>query len=113
MQDQLLTEYKFLRNEIDQQQALHNTLVTFTITTVAGIISFAATQNNPTLYLLSFCIIIPMSLRIAYYRNAMTKIPAYIIVFLEPKLEGILWETRNKDRVIMKEFRENLYKDRI
>lgn len=95
MEDQLLKEYEFLRNEIDQQQSLHNTLVTFTITTVVAVISFAATQSNPIMYLFAYCIIIPMSIRIAYYRKAMAKISAYMIVFLEPKLDGISWETRN------------------
>lgn len=33
--------------------------------------------------------------RIAYYKKAIARISAYMIVFLEPKLNGISWETRN------------------
>ena len=33
--------------------------------------------------------------RIAYYRKATAKISAYMIVFLEPKLNERSWETRN------------------
>lgn len=97
MQDLTWKEYEFLRKEIDQQQALHNTLVTFTITTVVALISFVASMDNvnPNLFLLAFCIIIPMSTRIAYYRKATAKISAYMITFLEPHLDGISWETRN------------------
>ena len=30
-----------------------------------------------------------------YYRKAIARISAYMIIFLEPKLNGISWETRN------------------
>lgn len=88
-------EYDALRNEINQKIELHNSLLTFTITTTVAILTFALSQNNAILYLIPFCIIIPMSMRIAYYRSAMSKLSAYIIVFLEENLEGMNWETRN------------------
>ena len=88
-------EYDTLRNEINQKIELHNSLITFTITTTVAILTFALSQNNVFLYLTPFCIIIPMSMRIAYYRSALSKLSAYIIVFLEKNLEGMNWETRN------------------
>ena len=36
-----------------------------------------------------------MSVRISYYRFAMAKLSAYIIVFLEEQIPEIKWETRN------------------
>lgn len=53
-------------------------------------------NDNAFLFLLPFCIIIPMSGRIAYYRKAMAKLFAYLIVFHEAdeKCE-YKWETAN------------------
>lgn len=99
--DNLLIEYNNLRAEINQKIELHNTLLTFTITTVVAILTFALVQEeiNPYLFLLPFCIIIPISMRIAYYRTTMVKISAYMIVFLEKELQDINWETRNAEFV--------------
>lgn len=95
MDNNSMKEYDSLRSEINQKIELHNTLLTFTITTTVAILTFALSQDLPALYLLSFCILIPMSIRITYYRLALSKLSAYIIVFLETELDGIKWETRN------------------
>lgn len=97
-----IKEYEILRNEIDQKIELHNTLLTFTITTVVAILSFVLLQDQPYsafLFLIPFCILIPMSMRIAYYRSAMAKLSAYMIVFLEGEIPGIQWETLNQEVV--------------
>lgn len=94
-----IKEYEILRNEIDQKIELHNTLLTFTITTVVAILSFVLLQDQPYsafLFLMPFCILIPMSMRIAYYRSAMAKLSAYMIVYLEKEIPGIQWETLNQ-----------------
>lgn len=93
-------EYDNLRNEIIQKIELINTLLTFTITTTVAILTFALSRKNEILYLMPFCIIIPMSIRIAYYRSTISKLSAYMIVFLEKNLDGINWETRNALLVI-------------
>ena len=90
-----IKEYDNLRNEINQKIELHNTLLTFTITTTVAVLTFALSQNKPILYLIPFCVLIPMSMRIAYYRSAMSKLSAYMIVFLEENIDGVKWETRN------------------
>ena len=79
--ENLVKEYDNLRNEINQKIELHNTLLTFTITTTVAVLSLAVSQNSTILYLIPFCILIPMSMRIAYYRAAMSKLSAYMIVF--------------------------------
>lgn len=94
-----IKEYEILRGEIEQKIELHNTLTTFTITTVVAILSFVLLQEPPYsafLFLMPFCVLIPMSMRIAYYRAAMAKISAYMIVYLEEDIPGICWETRNQ-----------------
>lgn len=91
----ILKEYEMLRQEIDQKMELHNTLLTFTITSTILVLTVAASEKVTILYLFPFCVIIPMSLRIAYYRKAMAKLSAYMIVFLEPTLKDMNWESRN------------------
>lgn len=93
--ENLLKEYEDIRGEIKQKIELHNSLITFMITTVVAVLAFALERNNPALYLLPFAIIIPISMRVTYYRTAMIKLSAYVIVYLEDKLDGINWETRN------------------
>lgn len=95
MMNNNIKEYDNLRNEINQKIELHNTLLTFTITTTVAVLTFALSQNKTILYLIPFCILIPMSMRIAYYRSAMSKLSAYMIVFLEKNIDGVMWETRN------------------
>ena len=95
MANNTIKEYEFLRNEINQHIGLHNTLLTFAITSTVAVLALALDQNRTILYLIPFCILIPMSMRIAYYRSAMVKLSAYMIVFLEIDLDGVSWETRN------------------
>lgn len=92
-----LQEYDYLRAEIMQKMGLHNSLLTFTITTVVAVLAIGAAAKAFLLYLVPFFIIIPMSLRIAYYRSAMAKISAYMIVFLEEDLKDMHWESRNSE----------------
>lgn len=88
-------EYNTLRAEVLQKIELHNKLIMFAITTTVAILAFAFSQNNAYLFLLPFCVIIPVSLRVIYYRLAMVKISAYIAVFIEHKNKNYNWETRN------------------
>ena len=92
----LFSEYSFLKTEINNHSVRHNNLVTFTITSVVTIIGLAFTINNEYivyLTLLPFVILVPMAARIARSRKSIALVAAYMIVFLEPKLDGINWET--------------------
>lgn len=93
--EQQINEYVTLRGEISQRMTTNNNLITFTITTTVAILSFAIKENLTILFLLPFCIIIPMSMRIAYSRSSLSKIASYMVVFLENDLDGMQWETRN------------------
>lgn len=94
-QENVIREYEDLRNEIKQKIELHNSLITFMITTVIAILAFALESENTLLFLLPFGIIIPISMRITYYRESMIKLSAYIVIFIENEMEGLKWETRN------------------
>lgn len=93
----MIKEYESLRNEILQKIQLTNTLLNFAVTTAVAILAFAVESKNKNalLFLVPFCVLIPISVRIAYYRDSMAKISAYMNVFLEEKIEGFDWETRN------------------
>lgn len=93
----LCKEYDRIQEEIMHKLELHNSLLTFTITTSVALMTLAITQQSTILYLMPFCILIPMSLRISYYRFATAKLAGYLIVFVEPHLPGIQWETINAD----------------
>lgn len=96
VEEELLEEYKMLRDEIQNCVERDNSLSTFMVTAVATILTFAISANLqvPYLFLISFCIIIPFSARIAHYKGNVARISAYIIVYLESKL-NIKYETRN------------------
>lgn len=93
--ENIIKEYETLREEMLQKIELHNSLITFMITTVVALLTFSLTQHEPLLYLLPFCIIIPITMRVTYYRTMMVKLSAYIIVYLEKDIKGLEWETRN------------------
>lgn len=98
MESSKIKEYESLRAEILQKIELHNTLLTFTITTTVASLTFALSKDSIIFYFIPFCILLPMSTRIAYYRSAMAKLSAYIMVFIERgEKDGLNWETRNND----------------
>jgi hypothetical protein len=101
----IIKEYDGLRNAITQKIQLHNSLTTFMITSVIAILAFALKSNNILLYLLPFGIVIPISMRIAYYRSGVGKLSAYIITYIEKNIEGLNWETRNYN--LIKENKNN------
>lgn len=94
--ENLILEYQLLKEEIRQKIEIYNSLVSFTITTSVAVLTYALSANKTILYLLPFGIIIPMSMRIAYYKLSIAKLSAYIIVFIEKKTVGLKYETRNK-----------------
>lgn len=88
-------EYHTLREEMLRKIDLHNQLIMFSITTSVAILAYAFSQENAYIFLMPFCVVIPVSLRVIYYRSAMVKIAAYIIVFIENEQDDLNWETRN------------------
>lgn len=93
--DEKLEEYKMLREEVQNCIERDNTLSTFMVTAVATILTYAISSNLqvPFLFLISFCIIIPFSARLAHYKSNVARISAYMIVYLENEL-SIKYETR-------------------
>ncbi len=92
--ENIIKEYEQLRGEIEQKIGIQNSLITFMITAVIAVLAFAVEGSNSILYLLPFGIIIPTSMRITYYRTAMARLSAYIVVYIEKNIKGLNWETR-------------------
>ena len=57
----------------------------------------AVERKSMYLCLLPFCILIPLGLRVAYYRMVVAKISAYIIIHYEQGSNILKWETRNME----------------
>lgn len=93
--EEVLREYGELRAEMLQKIDLHNKLLLFTYTSTAALLGVAATMDDAYVCLVPIPVVLLISLRIAYYRDATAKLAAYQIVFIEPLLEGIKWEGRN------------------
>lgn len=84
VQSLILEEYKMLKEEINQKIGYQNTLLTFTDTAVVSIIAIITAVENPLppeVYLIPLIIIVPMMFRVAYYRDAVAKISAYLSFF--------------------------------
>lgn len=88
-------EYSSLREEMLRKIDLHNKLIMFAITTTVAILAYAFSEKNAFIFLVPLCVIIPTSLRVIYYRSAMVKLAAYILVFIEDGNADLNWETRN------------------
>ena len=89
-------QYETLREEIANCTRMSNEFSTFSMTALAAVLAFAFSSDNPFLFLVPFVLIIPLSSKSLYYRKNVAKISAYMIVMLEPEIEGYLWETLNE-----------------
>lgn len=95
-ENNLLLEYNQLRDEIKRKIDLQNNLITFGITTVTAILVAAVQFGNHFLYLLPYCVIIPMLFRTTYYYMALIKMSTYIETFIEQEVPELNWETRRR-----------------
>ena len=98
--ESFLAEYSTIREEILQKIELHNILILYAYTITIALLAVGATINEggvdiPGIYLLPILAMPSLSIRVAYYRDAVAKLSAYLIVFIEPMLQGIGWEGRN------------------
>lgn len=94
-----LAEYNSLRTEILQKIEQNNQLLTVTFTSIIAILAFAVTADDPFLFVVPMAVIVPLSMRISYYRGAIAKLSAYIVVYLEEYIDGLNWESLN-DKLI-------------
>ena len=94
--NQLLEEYKFLREEILYFMDKDTTLLTCLFSCVTATLFFSLEMNVPEGCILAFLIILPICNKLAYHQKQVAKIAVYIQQFLEPYLD-IKWESFLKD----------------
>lgn len=92
-----ICEYNSLRKEIMDSIKLYNSLTTLTLTVVVAFLGYLISENSKSysLYFMPTPIILAISLRTLYYRRKICQISAYMIVYLEPNIDGMNWETKN------------------
>lgn len=104
-----LAEYNTLRSEILQKIEQNNQLLAFTFTAIIAVLAFAVEAGNLFLYIAPMMIIIPLSIRIAYYKSAIVRLSAYIIVYLEGQINELAWESRNCSLSQMNVFNKSIF----
>ena len=83
--------YFSLREEINYNQKQENEMTRFSYTAIIAILGTSLTIENNLVTMLSLIIIIPISFRVARYRDSIAYISTYMAVFLEPKID-FKWE---------------------
>lgn len=78
-------ELNYLSEYLHQTTSIHNSLLTFSFTAVLAVLGIAFSDSENAvpsfLYLLPFCLIVPFTARITYYRISDSRIEAFLDVF--------------------------------
>jgi hypothetical protein len=91
--DGLLEEYRTLRDEIRHNSEITARTFIFTVTVTVTVIAAGLTIGFWAIFLSPFAIIVPVMYFLASQLESTTRIASYIRVRLEPKLEGLNWQT--------------------
>lgn len=91
--DDLITEYKALREEIKTNSQLTAQVFTIAMTASAALIGYGLQASYWPIFLSPFAILIPSLYFISSQLESTTRIAAYMQIYIEPKLEGLNWET--------------------
>lgn len=92
-------EYDRLYNILEYNVSTRTSLLTFAFTTVLAVLGVAlGTENSDIsvyMYLIPYCLIIPFSARIVYYRLIHAHISAFLIVYAPEKMRFRLGGSTN------------------
>lgn len=84
-------EYDNLSGQLDYYYSIRNTLLTFSFTTVLAALGVALSSDSEELsvyiYLLPFCLLIPFTARIVYYRIVHARITSFLMVYAPEKMQ--------------------------
>ncbi len=86
-----------MKSSISDLIKLHNSLTSLTLTSVLAFLGYLISNDNSnySLFFLPIPLIIAVSTRVLYYRKKIVEIGGYIIAVLEPRYNGLQWETYN------------------
>lgn len=93
--EEKMYEYRMLREEIVYLMKLHKMLTLFLYSSIGVYLPFVLKQENPFYILTIYLIVLPIAYKNFYYREQLAKISGYMIIFLEPYLKGVNWESMN------------------
>lgn len=105
----LLEEYKLLSNEITRLYSQQEDLAKNIVPLVTSILVIIIDNGNPFLLFSPYLFMVFQSFRFIEIKRRFVRISAYMVVYLEPFLDGIGWETRNTVLTL----KRNSFKDRI
>lgn len=92
----ILLEYQSIRSEILQKIELRSTLLACAYTVTTAILAIAVSMGkNAMIALLPIPLVMAVTMRMGYYQDAIARLSAYLIVFIEPQISGLRWEGRN------------------
>jgi hypothetical protein len=102
-QNNLIEEYKTLRQEISVLYTRKNSYVIYTVIATATIFGFAIEYPSPYIFLLPVIVIVPLSYKALGLDGSILHIGTYISIVIESKLKGLNWETYQQKRRERKE----------
>lgn len=85
--------YELLRVEIQNNIQLNNKISLFSFSVTAAILAFAIASGKAPLCLIPLLIMLPLAAKSTYYRKNQLIIASYLLVRVEPSLDGVSWET--------------------
>ncbi|MDZ4180824.1 MAG: hypothetical protein U1E29_16605 [Coriobacteriia bacterium] len=92
--ENLIVEYEALRAEISSNSNVVANVFAITITGVAALIGYGIETLNWMVLLAPFALLIPSLWFVASQIESTVRIATYIRTFIEPRAEGLAWETR-------------------
>lgn len=103
--DNLIEEYKTLRQEIMEMDKRKNNLIVYTVIATATIFGFSIQYPSPFIFLLPIIIIIPLGYQVLGFQRSILYNGTYISVVIESQIKELQWETHLKKR--RKELEQN------
>lgn len=104
IEDSLMYEYNQLREEIKEIKQRRIKMSLFVTTFTATYVPFVLEYTNEPLYLAIVCgVIFGIYLKFCAYWDRLINISSYIIVYLEPNIPGIRWESTYLELLQQKE----------
>lgn len=84
-------EYERLYNRLEYNLSTRNNLLTFSFTTVLAVLGVAigteSTDFSVYMYLIPFCLILPFTARIVYYRIIYAHISSFLMTYAPEKMK--------------------------
>ena len=92
-QEAILAEYNTLRAELIQYQQMNLQIPIFTLPVAAAVMAYGFQQKSSFAFLAAIAILLTALWYNRFVLASVSSIGAYIYAIIEPKIEGLQWET--------------------